>query len=129
MTKVLYVSATLVSVAILWLIIGASKQGGNVLFIWAESIAYGDKIGHVAMSAALTVMLAIITRLKSLNIAGIAVYWSLVASVALLSAAEATHLINPHRSFEWADLIANYLGALLGVSITGLIHDYLQRYL
>lgn len=129
MAKVLYISATLISVAILWLIIGASKQGGNVLFIWAESITYGDKIGHVLMSAVLTLMLGVITRLKSVRIAGIALYWSLLASLILLSAAEATHLINPLRSFEWADLMANYLGALLGISITGLIHDYLQRYL
>ncbi len=123
MIKFIQIASALFSLVILYLILFATKQQGIPLFYWAESIPYGDKLGHVGLSAMLVLFLSAVTRCKSFKIAGIPVYWSFAAALALLTFGEITHHFNAARSFEWGDLLANLTGTLFGVAISALVYD------
>jgi len=82
----------------------------------AEFWEHTDKIVHVLMHAILAVLSAL--SLKGLKTRGLGFFYVFLSCVIYGTILEVFQKILPtHRSFDWLDILANILGALIGLTI------------
>lgn len=106
-----------------WIIHEANIGRDNIFFKTVRATPYGDKIGHVMLAGALTLVLNFFFGNRAFRPFGLIIPWGSLAVVVLAALEEASQHFLPTRSLDIADALANVLGILL-FSIPAIVLRY-----
>lgn len=100
-----------------WIIIEADLGSQNPLIQLANSIPYGDKIGHACIYGVMAILVTVASRFRTWSLLGMRFFYgtSLVLFFALLE--EGSQYFLKTRNFDLYDAIAD----LVGVGLAGFI--------
>ena len=91
-------------------ILVASFRWPEGLFFWMDRVPWGDKAGHFLLIGGLALSLNWALRGRPTRIGPVTLQLGGVLVAAIITAEEFSQLWVPARSFDWADLAANYAG-------------------
>ena len=105
-----------------FLVITVLLANQGALPAWLEflkSFYGGDKVGHFILMGSMAFLLNITLRQRRVNFAGMSVLLGSLIVMLVVTVEEFSQLWLPLRTFDWGDLLADYLGiAVLGNGIS-----------
>jgi len=110
------------SFAVLLLIIIWLANTGNLpaWMVALKAFPGGDKVGHFMLMGCMALLLNISLRQRRMTLAGRSLLLGSILMALLVTLEEFSQIWLPLRSFDWGDLLADYLGiAVLGGLLAG----------
>ena len=95
---------------IVWIIVDADLGAQNPFIQFANTIPYGDKIGHACIFGTMAFLVTIASRFASWRLASVEVFYgtSLVFLFALVE--EGSQYFMKTRNFDFYDALADFVG-------------------
>ena len=90
----------------------AGRKGTRYLLNFVGSIPYGDKIGHFVLMGILAFLVNLLLRLKTFGVGKVRYLAGSIIVLAVVAAEEISQLFISGRTFDFTDLIADFLGIL-----------------
>ena len=82
------------------------------LFDRYRSIPFGDQVGHFFLIGILTLALNVLFSFKQISVYKFKPFLGCMIIFFLITLEESSQIFLTHRSFSFADMLANYLGIL-----------------
>lgn len=98
---------------ICWLILLADTSQETLLFTLAESVPYGDKVGHFVLYGTLALLLNIALRFHRIRLVGRRYFTASVAVLAFTTLEEISQFFLPMRTADMGDMFANVAGIMV----------------
>ncbi|ACJ29832.1 Conserved hypothetical protein [Shewanella piezotolerans WP3] len=102
---------------ILWIIYQANTGNQNLLFKMVGNIPFGDKLGHLVLFGALTLIVVVASQFKYFSLSGYNYYYGAVAVTLFVIIEELSQAFIPSRTFDLCDLLADMLGIVLAIKL------------
>ena len=110
---------------ILWVIYLANTGASSIFFDFVRSLPYGDKIGHAGLFGFLTLVAIIGSRFRGFRIGRLNIYLGALLVSLFVIAEEVSQAYIPSRTFDFFDLVADFVGIALAVGLAFIASRYL----
>lgn len=114
-------------VFILWILYLANTGGNSLFFDFIRSIPYGDKLGHMGLFGFLTLAVVVGSKFRAFQFGKLNVYYGAALVTFFAIGEEFSQLFISSRTFDLLDLVANFVGIALAVSIAYLTNKYVIK--
>lgn len=114
-------------VFILWILYLANTGGNSLFFDFIRSIPYGDKLGHMGLFGFLTLAVVVGSKFRAFQFGKLNVYYGAALVTFCTIGEEFSQLLISSRTFDLLDLVANFVGIALAVSIAYLTNKYVIK--
>jgi len=112
-------------VFILWIIYLANTGGRSIFFDFIRSFPHGDKLGHIGLFGFLTLTAIIGLKFRSLGCGKFRIYIGAVLVSLFVVVEECSQAFIPSRTFDFADLAADFVGILLAIVVAYFVNKLL----
>lgn len=99
-------------------IIMADNNSDSILFDIVRSLPYGDKLGHILLYGALTTLMVIALKFKTISIRKMNVQLGSILVLSFAFIEEITQLFLVNRTFDLNDIVSDVIGVVVFTVIT-----------
>lgn len=107
---------------ILWIIYLANTGNQNLLFEMVGNIPFGDKLGHLMLFGALTLLVVVASQYRCISIGRINCYYGALAVTLFVIIEEFSQAFIPTRTFDIGNLFADAVGIVLAIKAAQLLN-------
>lgn len=118
--KILLVAYVFILAVIVFL---ADRKGTRYMLNFVGNIPYGDKLGHFCLMGGFSFLLNLVLNAKTIRLLKINVLLGSLIVVIVVTIEEISQLFVSGRSFDWSDLVFDYLG----IFIFGKLAEFICR--
>jgi polysaccharide biosynthesis protein VpsQ len=108
--KILLVVYVLILAAIIFL---ADRRGTRYLLNFVGNIPYGDKLGHFLLMGGFSFLLNLVLDAKTFRLWKFRYLLGSVIVLVIVTLEEISQMFVAGRSFDWGDLVVDFLGIFL----------------
>ncbi len=112
---------------IVWVIYLANTGGSSIFFKFIASIPYGDKLGHMGLFGFLCFVAVLGSRFRTFSFGKLKLYYGAILVSLFVIGEEVSQAFIPSRTFDFADLAADFAGILLAVYLAFLVNKHLVK--
>ena len=102
-----------------WIILQANQGRNTVFFEWVNAIPFGDKLGHFVLFGVLSGLTIIALKGRCLGIKAIQFPLGAIIVFGIAITEELSQTFFIHRTFDLLDVVADILGIVCSIIITG----------
>lgn len=99
-------------------IIMADNNSDSILFDFVRALPYGDKLGHILLYGALTTLMVIALKFKTISIHKKKVQLGSILVLGFAFIEEITQLFLVNRTFDLNDIVSDVIGVVVFTVIT-----------
>ncbi len=107
---------------ILWIIYLANTGNQNLLFEMVGNIPFGDKLGHLVLFGALTLLVVVASQFRCITLGRFNCYYGALAVTLFVVVEELSQVFFPTRTFDLSDLFADAVGIVLAIKAAQLLN-------
>ncbi len=108
--KVLLVVYVLILAVIIFL---ADRKGTRYLLNFVGNIPYGDKLGHFCLMGGFSFLLNLVLDARTISVWKLNYLLGSLIVLVIVTLEELSQIFVRGRTFDWGDLVFDYLGILL----------------
>jgi VanZ family protein len=91
----------------------ADRKGTQYMLRFVGNIPYGDKLGHFCLMGGFSFLLNLVLDARTIGWRKINYLLGSLIVLVLVTLEECSQIFVPRRTFDWDDLIVDYLGIFL----------------
>jgi len=99
----------------------ASRKGTRYLLDFVGSIPYGDKLGHFFLMGGFSLLVNLVLNAKTFGFGKVRYLLGSLIVTAVVTAEEISQKFVSGRTFDWGDLVFDYLGIFVFGELARLI--------
>ena len=99
-------------------IIMADNNSDSIFFDFVRALPYGDKLGHILLYGALTTLMVIALKFKTISIHKKKVQLGSILVLSFAFIEEITQLFLVNRTFDLNDIVSDVIGVVVFTVIT-----------
>ena len=99
-------------------IIMADNNSDSIFFDFVRALPYGDKLGHILLYGALTTLMVIALKFKTISIRKMNVQLGSILVLSFAFIEEITQLFLVNRTFDLNDIVSDVIGVVVFTVIT-----------
>lgn len=118
-----YLPSILFFAFICWIIYDADLGNSSWFLTFVKTVPFGDKLGHVGLYGALTLLLNLALRCYMLRVGGASMQLGTVLVMAFALVEELSQGLFPSRTFDGADVVADVVGIVCGAHVAKILRS------
>ena len=99
-------------------IIMADSNSDSFIFDFVRALPYGDKLGHILLYGALTALMVVALKFKTISILKMKVQLGSILVLSFAFIEEITQLFQVNRTFDLNDIVSDVIGVVVFTVIT-----------